>query len=233
MAWLISAALALAADAALAQAAFKAPDCATLRQWSAGLPIIGRGGGTPAQRQQAQVVREQMLSEQRTAEVFGRPLSQWHSGDAAAARQVLAACSTAMNQAGDADAVRKLNAASTHLQATAGRSASRAMTDNRLNAPDCMQVGTWAKGTWAAPDGTSLEARVARMFADAPTAALFGVPYGSWQRDDLVRARETISRCFGELFPRGGPVRRDPDMMQALQAAQSHLANRERQLGWR
>lgn len=233
MAWMTAAALALAADVAPAQAAFKAPDCATLRQWSAGVPVMGRGGGTPEQRQQLETARKEMTSDARTEEVFGRPMSQWHTGDREAARAVTGACVEAMNRGGDTEAARKLAGAGGYLLATVERSASRALTDNRLDSPDCMQVGAWAKDRWTAPDGTSLQVRVERMFADEPTAALFGMKYSSWQRDDMVRARETVGRCLGELFPRDGPVRRDPDMMQGLQAAQSHLANRLRQLGWR
>jgi len=229
-AWVLAVGLCLATGIAVAQPAFVVPECQVLEQWASELPM-DRGPTYSAEWQaKASAAQQRMLSDERIAEVFGRPLSEWSASDDQAVRTAFYDCKTQLQQRGDKQGATRLGAASSLLVKKARGEGTRASTDNRLRSPDCTEVGTWASG-WAAPDGTSHAERIARMFDDTRTTALFGAPFSGWDANDTIRAQEKIGACRQELFPRSGPALADAATRDGLLAAQSHLNNLVRQMG--
>jgi hypothetical protein len=218
----------IAAGTAVAQPAFVVPECPVLEQWAAELPTDRGPTQSPDWQARVAAARQRMLSDERIAEVFGRPLSEWNTSDDQAARNAFYQCKTQLLQRGDKPGASQLGAAGSLLAGKARSGGTRAATDSRLRSADCAAVGSWAAG-WAAPDGTSHADRIAQMFDDARTTALFGVPYSGWDVNDATRAQETVGACRSELFPRSGPALADTATRDGLLAAQSHLNNLVRQ----
>jgi hypothetical protein len=226
---LVAVSLYLGTGVAVAQLPFEVPECPQLEQWASELPLDRGSKDSPEWQARAAAARQRMLSDERTAEVFGRPLSAWNTNDDQAARTAFYDCKTGLLQRGDKEGAMRLSTAGSLLVNKTRSKGTQAATDSRMRAPDCTEVGAWAAG-WAAPDGTSHADRIARMFDDTRTTALFGVPYSGWDVNDTIRAQETITACRGELFPRSGPALADTPARDGLLAAQSHLNNSLRQM---
>jgi hypothetical protein len=213
-----------------AQAPLVIPDCDALRAWVAGIPAgPGRGGTeTPEMRE----ARERQYSDERIAELFGRAAPQWNESDRQRVRAAASACHEELRQRGDPQGAAQVSAAIMRLYKQSQSVGTQASADLRLRTPDCATVAAWADAGWNAPDGTSHEQRMTRMFEDTATAGTFGIPYSRWDANDMLHASRIIGRCHGELFPRGGGGQggTSPYTSTAMQAAVSRLMGRAEQL---
>jgi len=229
--------LALMVLPSVACAEFAVPDCATLEQWSAGLPAPASATERydPAWQKKAAMAQEQLLSDQVVTATFGRPVSQWGDSNTQEARAALYACQQAARQRGDQPAAMRLGAAMSNVARAGRSSAVRANPDTaRLQDPGCPRVGTWAVTAATLPDGTSLEARQAHLFADATTADVFGVPFSQWTGNEMQFATDLLNRCRQELLPRGTPTppgSESANIRAGLEMARSFLSQRLRQQG--